>query len=93
MLFGFEKIQNDAEGVINKWIEAYEQRASAFDLYFLAKMGRQTYLEERFLALAQGLEAYFDCYCRVFATMLRSLLNHLRRLLATKINETWKRRL
>ena len=62
MLFGFEKIQNDAEGVINNWIEAYEQRASAFDLYFLAKMGRQTYLEERFLALAQGLEAYFDCY-------------------------------
>lgn len=62
MLFGFEKIQNDAEGVINKWIEAYKQKASAFDLYFLAKMGMQTYLEERFLALAQGLDAYFDCY-------------------------------
>ena len=62
MLFGFEKIQNDAERAINKWIEAYEQKASAFDLYFLAKMGRQTYLEERFLALAQGLDAYFDCY-------------------------------
>ena len=59
MLFGFEKIQNDAEGVINNWIDAYEKITPAFNLYFLAKMGLQTYLEERFLALAQGLEAYY----------------------------------
>lgn len=60
MLFGFEKIQNNAEEAINSWIDAYEKITPAFDLYFLAKMGRQTYLEERFLALAQGLEVYCD---------------------------------
>ena len=58
MLFRFRQIQNDAERIINNWIEAYEKVAPALDLYFLAKMGMQTYLEARFLALAQGLEAY-----------------------------------
>ena len=57
-LFGFEEIQNDAERIIKNWIEAYEKITPAFNLYFLAKMGMQTYLEERFMALAQGLEAY-----------------------------------
>ena len=57
-LFEFEQIQNDAERVINNWIKSYKQYDSAFRLYFLAKMGEQTYLEERFLTLVQGLEAY-----------------------------------
>ena len=57
-LFAFEEIQNNAESIIQNWIEAYEQIAPAFNLYFLAKMGMQTYLEERFMALVQGLEAY-----------------------------------
>ena len=58
MLFKFKEIQNDAERIINNWIKSYEQYDSAFRLYFLAKMGEQTYLEEKFLALIQGLEAY-----------------------------------
>ena len=58
MLFGFGRIQNDAERIINNWIEAYEKITPAFNLYFLAKMGEQQYLEERFMALVQGLEAY-----------------------------------
>ena len=58
MLFKFEEIQNDAEGIINNWMKSYEHYDSAFRLYFLAKMKRQTYLEERFLTLVQGLEAY-----------------------------------
>ena len=58
MLFGFKQIQNSAEKIINNWIETYEQIAPSFNLYFLAKMGMQTYLEERFMALVQGLEAY-----------------------------------
>ena len=58
MLFKFKEIQNDAERIINNWIDAYEQIAPAFNLYFLAKMGAQTYLEERFSTLVQGLEAY-----------------------------------
>jgi hypothetical protein len=57
-LFEFKEIQNDAGRIISNWIEAYEQIAPTFNLYFLAKMGMQTYLEARFLALAQGLEAY-----------------------------------
>ena len=58
MLFGFKDIQKNAQTIINKWMKGYEQSASAFHLYFLARMGTQTYLEERFLTLAQGLEAY-----------------------------------
>ena len=58
MLFKFEEIRNDIEGIINNWIKGYEQYDSALRLYFLAKMGAQTYLEEKFLTLVQGLEAY-----------------------------------
>ena len=58
MLFRFEEIRNDIEEVINNWVKSYEQYDSAFRLYFLAKVGEQTYLEEKFLTLAQALEAY-----------------------------------
>ena len=58
MLFGFGKIQNDAEERINKWIKAYKQIDPAFDLYFSAKRGEQQYLDEKFLTLIRGLEAY-----------------------------------
>ena len=58
MLLRFGKIQNDAEERINKWIKAYEQIDPAFDLYFSAKRGEQQYLDEKFLTLIRGLEAY-----------------------------------
>ena len=58
MLFKFKEIRSDAEKIINSWIKSYEQYDSAFRLYFLAKTGEQTYLEERFLTLVQGIEAY-----------------------------------
>ena len=58
MLFKFTDIRGDAERIIDDWIKAYEQIAPAFRLYFLAKLGSQTYLEEKFLTLAQGLETY-----------------------------------
>ena len=58
MLFRFKEIRNDIEEVITNWVKSYKQYDSAFRLYFLAKMGAQTYLEEKFLTLAQGLEAY-----------------------------------
>ena len=58
MLFKFKEIKNEAEGIISNWVKSYEQYDSAFRLYFLAKAGEQTYLEERFLTLVQGLEAY-----------------------------------
>lgn len=58
MLFGFKEIRNDIGEVINNWVKSYEQYDSAFRLYFLAKTGAQTYLEEKFLPLVQGLEGY-----------------------------------
>ena len=58
MLFRFKEIQNDAERIINNWLKGYEYSAPAFRLYFLAKMGEQIYLEEKFLTLVQALEAY-----------------------------------
>ena len=58
MLFDFKEIQNDADGIINNWIKGYEQYDSAFRLYFLGKIGGQTYLEERFITLAHSLEVY-----------------------------------
>ena len=56
MLFKFEKIQTDAELIINKWIEAYEDIWSSLDLYLTAQ--KQQYLTQKFLNLMQGLEAY-----------------------------------
>ena len=56
MLFKFEKIQTDAELIINKWIEAYEDIWSSLDLYLTAQ--KQQYLTQTFLTLMQGLEAY-----------------------------------
>ena len=64
MLFKFREIQNDIEKFLNNWIKSYEQYDSAFRLYFLAKTGAQTYLEEKFLTLVQGLEAYHQRICR-----------------------------
>ena len=58
MLFRFGQMQNDAGRKINNWIEAYERIDPAFDLYFSAKRGEQQYLDEKFLTLIRGLEAY-----------------------------------
>ncbi|MBK1988258.1 hypothetical protein A0J48_012035 [Sphaerospermopsis aphanizomenoides BCCUSP55] len=58
MLFRYQQIQNDTEGIINKWIDAYDQFDNAFNLYFSVKTGSQKYLDGKFLALVQGLETY-----------------------------------
>lgn len=58
MLFRFEKIQGNAERMINNWVRGYEQFAHAFHLYFWARRNAYPYLEVRFLSLVQGLEAY-----------------------------------
>ncbi len=56
MLFKFDKIQTDAELIINKWIEVCEDIRPALDLYLTAQ--EQQYLHQIFLTLMQGLEAY-----------------------------------
>ena len=58
MLFTFADIRDDAEGMINKWIESYEDYKNAFDLYFLAQLKPQLSWAVKFLTLAQGLEVY-----------------------------------
>ena len=58
MLFGFNKIHDHAESIINKWIESYDQVVSAFDLYFLTKTGRVGSMDLQFLTMVQALEAF-----------------------------------
>jgi ApeA N-terminal domain 1 len=58
MLFRYGLIQNDAERIINNWIDAYDEIAPALNLYFSTKTRAQKYLDGKFLALAQGLETY-----------------------------------
>ena len=64
MLFGFSDMQNDAGGMINKWIDGYEDYKNAFDLYFLAQLRSQPSHTTKFLSLAQGLEVYHRKQCR-----------------------------
>ena len=63
MLFGFSDMQNDAGGMINKWIEGYENYRNAFDLYFLAQLRSHPSHTTKFLSLAQGLEVYHRKQC------------------------------
>ncbi len=58
MLFRYGQIKNNAEKIINNWIDAYDQIDPALSLYFSTKMGAQKYLDGKFLALVQGLETY-----------------------------------
>ena len=60
MLLGFAKIQSDVEKKIKNWIGAYKETYPAFDLYFSAKRDEQRHLDEKFLTLARGLEAYHN---------------------------------
>ncbi|MDE0427441.1 MAG: hypothetical protein OXN25_21515 [Candidatus Poribacteria bacterium] len=63
MLFTFSDIRDNAEGMINKWIESYEDYQNAFELYFLAQLKPQLSWAVKFLTLAQGLEAYHRTSC------------------------------
>lgn len=58
MLFSYGAIKDNAQGVFNNWMNAYEILSPALSLYFSTKIGAQKYLDGKFLALAQGLETY-----------------------------------
>jgi len=58
MLFNFGSIQANAQKIFNNWLNAYEYLSPALNLYFSTQSGSQKYLDEKFLALAQGLETY-----------------------------------
>ena len=57
-LFKFEKIKNDAERIICKWIDTYEQVIPTLHFYFWTQMQAYPCSEVKFLTLVQGLEAY-----------------------------------
>ena len=58
-LFDFKTMGDDTKILINNWIEAYKEYERAFDLYFSTKIRSQMPLEDKFLALARGLEIYY----------------------------------
>ena len=58
MLFQFGQVRENAEVIINNWLEAYSIIRPALGLYFSAVTGTHKYLDGKFLALAQGLETY-----------------------------------
>ncbi len=58
MLFNYPQIRENAEEIINNWLNAYELFDSALNLYFLAVAGSSENLSSRYLALVQGLETY-----------------------------------
>lgn len=58
MLFRFCDIRENAESIINNWLHAYSKIRPAIGLYFSAVSGAHSYLDGRFIALAQGLETY-----------------------------------
>jgi len=58
MLFTFGQIKNNAENIINNWLNAYTVIKPSLGLYFSAVTGTHKYLDGKFLALAQALETY-----------------------------------
>lgn len=56
MFFGYKKISDGFEKILNNWFKTYETSEPAFNLYFASKSGADQYLESQFLSLAQGIE-------------------------------------
>lgn len=58
MLFRYDDVKDKMETAINSWLKLYDEVEPAMNLYFSTKTGGQKYIEGKFVALAQGLEAY-----------------------------------
>lgn len=56
MLFCYEHVVNELEGILTNWLANYETSEPAFNLYFASKSGAHKYLDGRFLSLVQGIE-------------------------------------
>jgi hypothetical protein len=58
MLFRYGHVAERIQDILVKWLDAYERIEPAFNLYFASKSGAHEYIDEKFLSLAQGIEAF-----------------------------------
>lgn len=56
-LFPFRYVRDRFGEIISRWLDNYDRFDSSFNLYFATKTGRDLYLDNRFLMLAQALES------------------------------------
>jgi hypothetical protein len=56
-LFSFQYARPRFDSLFSTWLKNYEQFGSSFNLYFATRTGRDLYLDNRFLMLAQALES------------------------------------
>lgn len=56
-LFSFRYVRERFGEIISRWLDNYDRFDSSFNLYFATKTGRDLYLDNRFLMLAQALES------------------------------------
>ena len=58
MLFVLDDLGENFERFLGNWFEKAERLGPVNDLYFATAYGSQAYLDDRFLSLVQGVEAY-----------------------------------
>jgi hypothetical protein len=58
MLFTLGDIHGDFGRFLNNWFGKAERLGPVYDLYFATAYGSPAYLDDRFLSLVQGVEAY-----------------------------------
>ena len=66
MLFRFPDIEDNSSNTIKNWLEMHETTDPAINLY-LHKRSTYRYMDDKFLALAQGLEVY---HRKIYGTKL-----------------------
>jgi hypothetical protein len=57
-LFNYAQIMADPQGIIQRWVELMEQTNPAMRLFLSARAGELSYLNFRFLSIAQALETF-----------------------------------
>lgn len=60
MLFSYPDVADRLQDMLADWLAHHEALSPAFNLYFAVRAGRHTFLESRFLSIAQGLETLHD---------------------------------
>lgn len=58
ILFGFADIEPNLENILNNWLQAYDRIGPSLHLFLSVKNESQEFVEQKFLALVQGLETY-----------------------------------